>query len=92
MVRHAFSLSTLKAEAGRSEYKVNLVHRASSRTARVTERHCVSNKQQTNIVGISMVADHPLYLELESSTPTLKSDLYGEPLSALGSKRATFQD
>ena len=45
VVAHAFSLSTLKAEAGKSASKTSLVYRASSRTVKAIPRNLVSNKQ-----------------------------------------------
>ena len=49
---HAFNPSTQEAEAGRSlEFEASLIYKASSRTARATEKPCLKNKQtnkQTN--------------------------------------------
>jgi hypothetical protein len=52
VVVHAFNPITVEAEADRSlssEFKANLVYRASSRTAKATQRNPLSKKQkQTN--------------------------------------------
>lgn len=48
VVAHTFYPSTPEVEAGRfefSEFEANLVHRASSRTARDTHRNSVSKSQ-----------------------------------------------
>jgi hypothetical protein len=49
MVAHTFNPSTQEAEAGRSlEFKASLVYRASSRTARATQRKPVLRKTIKN--------------------------------------------
>jgi len=49
VVGQAFIPSTPEAEAGRSlEFKANLVYRASSGTARATQRPVSENKQKQN--------------------------------------------
>jgi hypothetical protein len=45
---HAFNLSTLEAEAGRSKFEVSLVYTMSFTTARVTQRSPASIYKQTN--------------------------------------------
>jgi hypothetical protein len=43
---HTFNPSTWEAEAGRSEFEASLVYRASSRTARATEKPCLEKPKQ----------------------------------------------
>jgi hypothetical protein len=47
VLTQAFNTSTREAEAGRSEFKASLVYRASSRTARATQRKAISEKNKT---------------------------------------------
>jgi hypothetical protein len=47
-VEHAFNPSTQEAEAGGFEFKVSLVYKVSSRTARATQRNTVSKKTTNN--------------------------------------------
>ena len=48
VMAHAFNPSIWEAEAGGFLSKASLVYRVSSRTARVTQRNPVSNKQTKN--------------------------------------------
>ena len=45
----AFNSSIQETEAGRSEFEANLVYRASSRTARNTQRNPVSKNKEPNL-------------------------------------------
>ena len=46
MVGHTFNPSTWEADTGKSEFKVSLVGRATSRTARATQRNYVLEKKK----------------------------------------------
>jgi hypothetical protein len=62
VVVHAFNPSTREAEAGRFEFKANLVYRVSSRTARAIQRNHVSKKK----IMLSMVAFSPSAWNIEA--------------------------
>jgi hypothetical protein len=47
-VAHDFHPGTWEAEAGRCEFEANLIYRASSRTARITQTNPVSKKTDTH--------------------------------------------